>query len=508
MIRPSNRMKILRSFIAAIAVMFAAAFASPGAQAQQTLRISANTPVGTLDPVKMRLGALEYNYAFLVFSRLAFFDEDLNVVPDLAERWESSPDQKVWTFHLRKGAKFHNGREVEAEDVVAVFNRNLEPANGSLIRGSLAILQKAEVVDKHTVRFTLSIPYSAWPAITANFQTSIVPRDAVDTLTTKPIGTGAYQFVDYQPGGALNLAKNPDYFLPGQPKIEKVSFRIIPDFNTAVAALERGEIDLVWGLQPEHVDVVSKSKNAKVSEVASGSWMRLGMNHEMPPFDNPKVRQAVAKLLDKEMMTEVAMFGRAAVALTPIPTTHAFFNKAIGVPKPDPEGAKKLLAEAGYPNGLTISITTAAKQPVRERIAVAFREMAKKGGMNVEVNLVPEDQYRSDKYPLTIGSYNGRAVPDLMVYDWYHSTGAWNRTSIRFKSPEVDKVLDEARQTSDPAKQKELYLKFQELIVANDPAPVLFILKSAVGVSNRVENFTASKHVIMDVRNTTLKPGS
>jgi peptide/nickel transport system substrate-binding protein len=335
-----------------------------------------------------------------------------------------------------------------------------------------------------------------------------VPRDAIDTLTTKPIGTGAYAFVDYQPGGALNLTKNPDYFIKGQPKIDKVSFRIIPDFNTAVAALERNEVDLVWGLPPESVDQVAKSKNAHVSEVASGSWMRLGMNHEMPPFDNPKVRQAVAKLLDKEMMVDVAMFGRAEVALTPIPTTHPFFNKSIGVPKPDVEGAKKLLAEAGYPNGLTISITTAAKQPIRERIAVAFRDMAKKGGMNVEVNLVPEDQYRSDKYPLTIGSYNGKAVPDLMVYDWYYSTGAWNRTSIRFKSPEVDQILDEARQTSDAAKQKELYLKFQELIVANDPAPVLFILKSAVGVSNRVENFTASKHVIMDVRNTTLKPGS
>ena len=163
----------------------------------------------------MRLGALEYNYAFLVFSRLTFFDENLNVVPDLAERGKSSPDQKVWTYHLRQGVKFHNGREVDAEDVVAVFNRNLDPANGSLVRGSLAILQKTEAVDKHTVRFTLSISYSAFPAITANFQTSIVPRDAVDTLTTKPIGTGPYAFVDYQPGGELNLPKNADYFCRG-----------------------------------------------------------------------------------------------------------------------------------------------------------------------------------------------------------------------------------------------------------------------------------------------------
>src|SRR5437868_119407 len=101
--RSSNGMKILRALAAALAVMFVAAFSAPGAQAQQTLRISANTPVGTLDPVKMRLGALEYNYAFLVFSRLTFFDENLNVVPDLAEKWESSPDQKVWTYTLRKG---------------------------------------------------------------------------------------------------------------------------------------------------------------------------------------------------------------------------------------------------------------------------------------------------------------------------------------------------------------------------------------------------------------------
>jgi len=110
----------IAGFVLALALGF---FLSPDAKAQTTLKVSANTPVGTLDPVKMRVGALEYNYAFLVFSRLTGFDDNLNIVPDLAEKWDVSADQRVWTFTLRKGVKFHSGREVEAEDVLAVFKR-------------------------------------------------------------------------------------------------------------------------------------------------------------------------------------------------------------------------------------------------------------------------------------------------------------------------------------------------------------------------------------------------
>ena len=122
-----------RRLIAITILASAAAFGGPPAHGGSLIRVSANTPVRTLDPAKFSLGALEYNYALLVYSRLVYFDEHLNPIPDLAERWESSPDQKVWTFHLRPGVKFHDGREVDAEDVIATYKRLADPAIGSVI---------------------------------------------------------------------------------------------------------------------------------------------------------------------------------------------------------------------------------------------------------------------------------------------------------------------------------------------------------------------------------------
>src|SRR5215472_2801640 len=132
--------------------------ASPAAA--EMIRVSANTPVRSLDPAKFSLGALEFNYALLVYSRLTYFDDNLTVIPDLAESWEASPDQTVWTFHLRHGVKFHDGRELDAEDVLATFRRLADPAIGSVIRTTVGLIDKAEAPDKYTVRFALTIPYA------------------------------------------------------------------------------------------------------------------------------------------------------------------------------------------------------------------------------------------------------------------------------------------------------------------------------------------------------------
>ena len=117
-------------------------------------------------------------------------------------------------------------------------------------------------MDNHTVRFTLTIPYSSWPAITGAWHASILPRDGTETITTKPDGTEPYRFVSYEPNGIMELTRNSGYFEPGLPKIDRVQFRIIPDFSTAVAALQRGELDIVWGLPPEHVAKLASSKAA------------------------------------------------------------------------------------------------------------------------------------------------------------------------------------------------------------------------------------------------------
>ncbi len=483
----------------------AALLIAPNAMAAESLiRVSANTPVRSLDPAKFSLGALEYNYALLVYSRLAYFDDDLNVIPDLAERWEASPDQKVWTFHLRRGVKFHDGRELDAEDVLATYKRLADPATGSVIRTSIGLIETADAPDKHTVRFVLSIPYTSWPAITAAWQASIVPRDALETLSTKPNGTGPYKFVSYEPNGSLMLARNANYFEPGLPKLDNVEFRIIPDFSTAVAGLERGELDIVWGLPPEHVAKLKGSLSAHVSEVQTGTWEMFGMNRRLAPFDEPKVQQALFKLVDRAAIADIALFGHGAPTISPIPPFHQFYNQAVPIGKADPAGAKALLAEAGHSAGLTVPLWMPAQQPLLERMGVALRELAKSANLTVELRQVPEDQYNAAQRPVMINSFFARTTPDTMLYEWYHSNGSWNRNNWRYSNPEVDRILDTARQTGDAAEQKRLYGRFQEIAASEGPGPVLFVVNHATGVSNRVRGFAASRLSVLNLKTVTL----
>jgi peptide/nickel transport system substrate-binding protein len=248
-----------------------------------------------------------------------------------------------------------------------------------VIRATVGLIDKADAPDKYTVRFALTIPYASWPAITAAFQSSIVPRDAGDTLSTKPDGTGPYKFLSYEPNGAMLLTRNPDYFEPGLPKIDKVEFRIIPDFSTAVAGLERGELDIVWGLPPEHMAKLKDSPSAHVEEVQTGTWEMFGMNNRLPPFDEPKVRQALFKLVDRAAIADIALFGHGAPTISPIPPFHPFYNKALRIGKTDPAAAKALLAEAGHADGLTVPLWMPAQQPLLGRMGVALREFAKTG---------------------------------------------------------------------------------------------------------------------------------
>src|SRR5271168_3312874 len=350
------------------------------------LRMAFAVQPATLDPQKMRVGGLEYNAAVYVFNRLTQQDPQLQVQPDLATSWEASEDLKTWTFHLRPGVKFHNGKPFDASDVVFTFKRILDKDVGSVLRVNFSIVDSIEAVDPLTVRFNLSIPYADLPAAAAAYQAAIVSESTLDTLTTNPIGTGPFRFVEYRPGDQLVMERNPDYFVPGVPRLERVIIRIIPEFTTAVAALESGAVDGVFDFPPEQMEQLAKSSVAHVEEVQAGRWQGIIWNCEMKPFDDPRVRRAFNKLIDKPAITEIAMFGHATTTLTPIPPFHPYFRKDIPIGGNDIPGAKKLLAEAGIPNGWELEMYVPGSNPPRERLATAFRDAAKQAGINVKLH--------------------------------------------------------------------------------------------------------------------------
>jgi peptide/nickel transport system substrate-binding protein len=164
-----------------------------------TIRVAFAIQPATLDPQKMRVGGVDYNYVYNCFSRLTAQDPQLQVQPDLATSWEATEDLKTWTFHLRPGVKFHNGKPFDASDVVFTFKRIQDKEVGSVLRVNFSIVDSIEVVDPLTVRFNLSIPYADLPAAAAAYQAAIVSESTLDTLTTHPIGTGPFRFVEYRP---------------------------------------------------------------------------------------------------------------------------------------------------------------------------------------------------------------------------------------------------------------------------------------------------------------------
>jgi len=493
--------------LAALAIQGAVAFGAPGtADAQGTLRVAIPSNLNTLDPAKSKIGE-EYNYHFLVFNALTLIDRDMTVKPDLATRWEASRDLRTWTFHLRRGVRFHHGRELDAEDVIASFTRILDKAIGSPARVNLQIIDTMEAVDRYTVRFTLKIPYAGFPEVLGERQAKIVPRDRLDTLTTAPVGTGPFRFKEFVPGDRVVLVKNPDYYDRGVPQLDGVVFRIIPESATATTNLESGEVDLVWSVPLETIGRLRANPAVRVDEVPTSSWDVVVMRNDQPPFNNVKVRQALFLIADKEELVKIALFGHGAPTHSPIPPSHPYFNRDIPFRKPDPDAARRLLAEAGFPNGFDILLYIPEGRPTRERLGLGLREMAKAIGVRIELQRVPWDKFVANiegKATFHTDGFFSRPTVDTSLYPWYHSTGSWNALTWHYANPRVDQLLDEARRTPSEADRKRLYLEFQALVASEGPGIVPYVLNHVTAYRQTVRGFQSHPMMWLDLRHVSV----
>ncbi len=256
-----------------------------------------------------------------------------------------------------------------------------------------------------------------------------MPRDHLDTLSTQPIGTGPFKFKSYAPGDRLELEKNADYFEPGKPKLDGVTLRIIPESAARIASLESGAIDVLWNAPYEAVDKLKKTPNVKVDSIATSTWDGIILNNKRKPFDDVRVRQALAATVDKEALVEIVLFGQGAPTHSPIPSSHPYFAKDLPFPAPDIAKAKKLLAEAGYPNGFEVTMQVPQERESRVRIGVAVRDMAKAAGITVNIEHVPFATYTanvSGKAQMYVDGYFARPTIDAANYPFFHSKGSWN----------------------------------------------------------------------------------
>ncbi|MBY0336980.1 MAG: ABC transporter substrate-binding protein [Acetobacteraceae bacterium] len=494
-----------RAALALPALLSTAMLPRPGASQAGggNLRIAMSANLRTLDPARTTTGE-EYVYSNLVFNGLTRMREDQVVEPELAESWQFSEDLKTWTFRLRRGVRFHHGREMTSDDVVATFRRIMDPATSSPVRTNFEMVDGIEAADRHTVIFRLSYPYGGFADILTDRQVKILPADRIEQTATEPSGTGPFRFRSWTPGDRLVMVRNPEYWEQGMPRLDQVELRVLPEMSVRIAALQAGDLDVVWDLGPENIRQLREARGVRVESIATASWDAAIMNNRIAPFNDPRVRRAFHLAVPKADVVEVVLFGEGAPTHSPIPPTHPFFAGDVPfVQRADIAGARRLLAEAGHRGPVRVPLVIPVGRPVRERLGVTLQQMARPAGFEIEIQRVPFGRYSAEvsgKAPFYVDGYFARPTVDTAMHPFLHSRGSWNERLWAYGDPRVDQALDQARLTGDPERQKPFYQAAQRALAENPPGYFAYVMNFACAYRNNVQNVATHPMRWFDLR--------
>lgn len=404
-----------------------------------------------------------------VHEQLAQFDETLQAVPQLAESWEPNADATEWTFKLRSGVTFHDGDAFTAKDVVYSYRRILDPALESPGAGNLSALDPdgIEAVDDLTVRFKLKAGNVDFPLSTV-FRQAYIIRDGSsgDDLKAAANGTGPFVLDTFTPGETPTVfVKNPDYWQAGLPKVDVIELSAIPEGPARVAALQRDQVDIIEEPPATDYDALKNGADTTIITQVKGNMELIAMAIDTPPFDNPKLRQAMKYLIDRQKMLDLLVGGYGTL-VNDIPISSTLQYAVQAAPRAhDVAKAKQLLSEAGYPNGLTVKLSVSDVQARFVDFATVYQQLAAEAGITVELNVAPADTYWDVvwlKDPMYVSAYIARPT-DGMLALLYLSNADWNET--HWRNPEWDALLAKARATLDVNERTGLYQQAQQQLI-------------------------------------------
>ncbi len=460
-------MSMIRTSLAAAAFMLAGI----GAQAQTDITVAMQLEPPHLDPTSAAAGAIDSVLYSNVFEGLTRFMADGSVVPGLAESWEISDDGLVYTFKLHNGVLFHDGTAMDAEDVKFSLDRARAEDSTNAQKALYAGITDVAVIDPLTAQLTLAEANGNMLFSLAWGDAVIVASESIENIKTNPIGTGAFKFVNWVQGDKIELARNPEYW--GTPAIlENVTFKFISDPTAAFAAVMAEDVDYFSAFPaPENLPQFEADPRFQVIIGSTEGETILSINNKMPPFDDPKVRAAVAHAIDRQSIIDGAMFGYG----TPIGTHFAPHNPAYvdltGDSAFDPEKAKALLAEAGFADGFETTLHLPPPSYARRGGEIIAAQLAQVGIkaeiINVEWAQWLETVFKGKNFGLTIVSHT--EPMDIGIYanpDYY----------FQYDNPDFQTLMTKLNSTTDPDLRTSMLQDAQRMIAADHVNGYLFQL--------------------------------
>ncbi len=416
----------------------------------------------------------------LMFEPLLGIDLQGKVHPNLAESWEMSEAGKLYTFKLRKGVKFHNGKEMTSEDVKFAIDYTLNPKNGAYGLSRLALLDRAEVVGKYILKLYLKKAGPGFLSVLTNIQTfSVVPKESLPEGVEKPVnfppGTGPFKLVEWKPARRIVMERYDNYW-GHKAFIDKLVLRPVRDATVRFTALRAGDVDMVARAPLEWVRQIVKGKIKGVNFASAkyAEFRSIEFNVAAPPFDSKKLRQAVVHAINKEELLQASFFGFGEPTDQKYPKGHAWYMEGIPSPTYDPDKSRVLLKEAGY-KGQTIEMLT-QQSAAREAEAAMIQAQLKKVGMKIKITMVGRGVYhallRKGDFAFHAGGGSLYADPSLTYGpDLRCAPDLKKRSgnSAGYCQKEMDALIDSAEAELDPDKRRVLFKQILNKVVEDVP---------------------------------------
>ncbi|MEZ5458547.1 MAG: ABC transporter substrate-binding protein [Steroidobacteraceae bacterium] len=415
----------------------------------------------TLDPAR---GGLSTDYVrhFMLYSGLTMYDNKLVAQPWLAE--EIATDDRIhWTFRLRRGVSFHDGRPLTSADVVYSLLRHKDPATASKMKAVAEQITDARAVDPHEVHVTLATANADLPAILAASQFLIVPDGTKDF--SRGIGSGPFRLKEFIPGVRTIVARNGDYWRDGRPFLDEIELIGIPDEMARVNALLSGDVQMINAVNPRSTRRIRESPRHALQITKSSLYTNLILRQDMPISRDPDFVLAMKHLIDRETIGRALFRGYSTLANDqPIQPGHRYYLEGLPQRPYDPDRARFHLKRAGL-IGVRLPIYASPAAEASVDMAAMLQQSAAKVGLTLAVNRVPADGYWSNhwfKHALTFGNTNPRPTADLLFTTLFKSDAPWNESG--WKNEQFDQLLVAARGEGDETRRRQMYGDMQVLV--------------------------------------------